>query len=120
VIASDQLSIVEQSTGIPRPGDFPITTTGKLRFPDTNRNVHITITVFAVSPKSEQQEAEKRGRECYEVSVRQIAKRIASEDRMVAEIVGRIANAQEDRFARPIGNGATQPGTSQPLEAPLG
>jgi hypothetical protein len=78
------------------------------------------LMVTPPAPKREQQEAEKQGRVRYEVFVRQIAKRIASDDRMVAEIVGRIADAQEDRFARPIGNGATQPGTSQPLEAQLG
>lgn len=40
----------------PRPGDFSVTTVEKLRFADTDRNGHITNTVFAVCCQSARME----------------------------------------------------------------
>ena len=64
-------------------------------------------------PKSEQQEAMNRGRERYEVFVEQIAKRIASDNGMVADIMERIAETHGDRF-RTESNDGMPPNGSQP------
>ena len=63
-------------------------------------------------PKSEQPEAEKLGRERYEVFVRQVTKRIASDDAMVADVMQRIAETQPARA-----NGGVPPDGSQPRGA---
>jgi hypothetical protein len=68
-------------------------------------------------PKADQEAAAKLGRERYEVFVAQIAKRVASDDGMLAEIMEKIAATHADRFRQPMGNGAKPPDTSQPLEA---
>lgn len=68
-------------------------------------------------PKIDQPAARKLGNERYAVFVREVAKRIASNDGMVAEIMETIAQTHGDRFAQPKGNGAMPGNTSQPLEA---
>ena len=67
-------------------------------------------------PESEQHDAKTRGRERYEVFIAQIAKRIASGEGMVAEIMEGIAETHRGRFASPMSSGAMHRGTSQPLE----
>jgi hypothetical protein len=69
-------------------------------------------------PKSEQEEAKRLGQERYAVFVTQVAKRIASDSGMVAEIMERIAERQEGRITKAMmGHGAMPAHMSQPLEA---
>jgi hypothetical protein len=68
-------------------------------------------------PEAEQDAAMKLGRERYKVFIAQIAKRIASDDGMVAEIVETIAETHGNRLRQPMGNGAMPSETAQPLEA---
>jgi hypothetical protein len=55
-------------------------------------------------PKSEQLAAKMLGSERYEVFVKEVAKRIASDSGMVVEIMERIAESNGDRFTRPMGH----------------
>lgn len=71
-------------------------------------------------PASEQQEAERLGRERYEVFLRQVAKRIASDRGMVLEVMERIAEANGDPLVPPMGDDAMQRRASQQLEASHG
>lgn len=63
-------------------------------------------------PKSEQQEAEKLGRERYEFFIAQIAKRITSDRGLVSEVMDRIAQTRSG-----MANATKPPDVSQPLEA---
>ena len=65
-------------------------------------------------PKVEQDAAMNRGRERYEVFLGQIAKRIASDNGMVEEIMEILAETHGDRFKQPMSNDA-MPRNSQPL-----
>ena len=67
-------------------------------------------------PKVDQEEAMRLGRERYEVFIEQIAKRVASDNGMVEEIMEKIAETHGDRFRQPTGNGAARPGTARPSE----
>ena len=67
-------------------------------------------------PKVEQDAAMKLGRERYEVFLAQIAKRIASDNGMVEEIMEILAETHGDRFTQPMSNDA-MPRNSQPLGA---
>ena len=71
-------------------------------------------------PKADQDAAMKLGRERYAVFVAQIAKRVASDDGMVAEIMERIAETHGDRFRQPMGDGAMPPNTPRPSGASHG
>jgi hypothetical protein len=77
--------------------------------------LHIRQFLMIVSPvpTSEQQEAKRLGRERYEVFLRQVAKRIASDKGMVLEVMERIAETNGDRLVPPIGDGAIQRDASQ-------
>jgi hypothetical protein len=71
-------------------------------------------------PKVDQEAAAKLGHERYAVFVDQIAKRVASDDGMVAEIMERIAETHADQFTPPMRNGAMPPNSSRPSEASNG
>lgn len=64
-------------------------------------------------PKSEQHDAKILGHERYEVFVKQIAKRIASDSRLVAEVMGIVAETHPDRVTRSMANDAMPQGTSK-------
>jgi hypothetical protein len=68
-------------------------------------------------PKADQDAAMKLGRERYKVFIAQIAKRIASDDGMMAEIMETIAETHAGRFRQPTGNGPMPPNTEQPMGA---
>lgn len=68
-------------------------------------------------PESEQHEAEKLGRERYQVFVAQIAKRIASDSGLVSEIMQRLTETNRDHAAQPMADGATPQHTAHPMEA---
>ena len=68
-------------------------------------------------PKADQDAAMKLGRERYKVFIAQIAKRIASDDGMMAEIMETIAETHGDRFRQPTSNGDMPPKIAQPLGA---
>jgi hypothetical protein len=70
-------------------------------------------------PQSEHEEAKRLGRERYAVFVAQIAKRIESDNGMVAEIMERIARTKGHRVRQAVGHGhgAMLPHLSQPLES---
>jgi hypothetical protein len=91
----------------------------------THRDVEIVAEILALHirqflmitppvPKVEQDAAMKRGRERYEVFLGQIAKRIASDNGMVEEIMEIIAETHGDRFKQPMSNDAMPP-NSHPL-----
>ena len=67
-------------------------------------------------PKSEQHDAKILGHERYEVFVKQIAKRIASDSRLVAEVMGTVAETHADRVTRPMADDAMPQGPSKLLE----
>lgn len=56
------------------------------------------------------------GRERYEVFVKEIAKRIASDSGIVADIMELIAKSDGDRSTQPMANDAMPPATAQQLE----
>ncbi|NJO32157.1 MAG: hypothetical protein HC869_02570 [Rhodospirillales bacterium] len=69
-------------------------------------------------PESEQHDAEKLGRERYQVFVTQIAKRIAADSGLVSEIMQRVAETNRDRAApQPVADGAMPRHTAHPREA---
>jgi hypothetical protein len=68
-------------------------------------------------PKAEQDAAMKLGRERYEVFLAQIAKRIASDNGMVEEIMEIIVENHGNRFTQPMGYDAVPPNPAQPSEA---
>jgi hypothetical protein len=84
--------------------------------------LHIRQFLMITPPVSisEQQEAERLGRERYEVFLRQIAKRVASDRGVVWEVVERIAETDGDRLAAPMGGGGTHRDPSHQLEASHG
>jgi predicted DNA-binding protein len=67
-------------------------------------------------PKIDQAAARKLGNERYEVFVKEVAKRIASDSGIVADIMELILESQGDRFAQPVRNNALPP-NSRPSEA---
>ena len=78
--------------------------------------VRYFLTITPPLPQSERHDAKILGRERYEVFVKQIAKRIASDSRLVAEVMGIIAETHADRVTRPMANDAKPQRTSKPLE----
>ena len=91
----------------------------------THRDVEIVAEILALHirqflmitppvPKVEQDAAMNRGRERYEVFLGQIAKRIASDNGMVEEIMEILAKRHGDRFKQAMSNDPMPP-NSQPL-----
>ena len=76
--------------------------------------LHIRQFLMITPPvlESEQQEAEKLGRERYAFFIAQIAKRINSDRGLVSEVMDRIAQTRPGMV-----NSAMPPDASQPLEA---
>lgn len=68
-------------------------------------------------PESQRREAERLGRERYQVFVAQIAKRIASDSGLVSEIMQRVVESNRDRTAQPVANGAMPRHTAHTIEA---
>jgi hypothetical protein len=62
--------------------------------------VRYFLTINPPLPRSEQHAAETLGRQRYEVFVKQIAKRIASESQLVAEVMETIVTTRPDLVAR--------------------
>jgi len=91
----------------------------------THRDVEIVAEILALHirqflmitppvPKVEQDVAMNRGRERYEVFLGQIAKRIASDNGMVEEIMEILLKRHGDRFKQAMSNDPMPP-NSQPL-----
>jgi len=91
--------------------------------------VRYFLTINPPLPESEQNAAEMRGRERYAVFVRQIARRITSDSRLVSDVMETIVTTRPDLVARAAARhgsatgGATRPAatdaiaqTSKPLE----
>ena len=81
--------------------------------------LHVRQFMMIVPPvrKIDQPAVRKLGSERYEVFVKEIAKRIASDSGIVADIMELIAKSHGDRSTQPMGNDAMPPATAQPLEA---
>jgi predicted DNA-binding protein len=80
--------------------------------------LHIRQFMMITPPvsKIDQAAARKLGNERYEVFVKEVSKRIASDNGIVADIIGLILESHEDRFAQPVRNSAMPP-NSRPSEA---
>jgi hypothetical protein len=81
--------------------------------------LHVRQFLMITPPllESERHEAERLGRERYQIFVAQIAKRIASDSGLVSEIMQRVAETNRDRAAQPVADGAMPQHTAHPMEA---
>ncbi len=97
------------------------------RLRQVHRDVEIVAETFALFvryflminpplPQSEQDAAEKLGRQRYEVFVKQIARRIASDRNLISDVMRTIVATHPDLVTRPMANDAVPQHPSQPLE----
>jgi hypothetical protein len=81
--------------------------------------VRYVLMVTPPVPESERRAAEAVGRKRYEVFVREVAKRVASDTGLVTDVMRTIVATHPDLAARKIAEAAARDGSASP-QLPLG